>query len=456
MKYNLIFKIITVIVLLCFIYCSPNDDTDNNPNNNNISGIIDNTFGVNGLTSTEFGNGVVYARDAVLQNDGKIIIVGFFNNGNGVVGLGHAIARFNSDGSLDNSFSSDGKVTYTPNSIQNPYLMYPFAVGLLSDNKILVAGEGYSNGGNQHQISVVKHNNDGSLDNNFGTNGVLVDQVGIKSTARAIYVFNDGKFIICGISLQNSLQTMVLVKYNSDGTRDVTFGNNGISLQILDDTFFSTNTNDLSASLIYNSFTNKLIVATNTNVTGPASRKKLFSFNMNGTLDSNFGNSGVVNLPEDLRTRDFICPLIVAQNDKYIVGGGKLTQVNGGNFSIFYAVGLNNNGTINNSFSNNGLFNFNFGSTTSDFIESLAIQSTGKIIAAGWTFDQTINRYDIAICRLNVDGSVDASFGIEGKIIIDQRHGNIPKLLIDSNDRIVIVYTGASTSNNSFNMIRLK
>ncbi len=99
----------------------------------NIDGTLDNTFDTDGKVTTAFGFGEDYGGEIALQPDGKIIVAGSSEQG------GHwdfALARYNSDGSLDTTFSADGKVI-TDFSGRNDFGV---AVALQPDGKIIVAG----------------------------------------------------------------------------------------------------------------------------------------------------------------------------------------------------------------------------------------------------------------------------------------------------------------------------
>lgn len=450
MKQTSLNKILLLIILISLISCSSSDNSENNPddqNPDNISGTVDNNFGNNGQILTGFGQGYeVLANDAILQNDGKIIVVGncrTLSNGN----TGFAVARYNNDGSLDNSFSSDGKLTTDIITTLTTSLAYANTVGVMPNGQIIVAGsDRYS------QFAIVKYNNDGSIDNSFGSNGRIIEPIGygntatnIRSAAQSIYVLNDGKFIICGLSYsfyQNNLSlSLALVKYNSNGTHDNSFGNNGISLTTIKDNL-SINPGDIAyAKMLYNQTSNKLIVATNINSNVIVDEyKKLFSFNMNGFLDNTFGNSGAIDLPQQL-SAEWKSPFIITDNQKYLIGGTKYTEEPGGNWKIFHAVCYNILGNIENDYAANGFFNFAFGSTTSDIIYDFGNQSSGKIIVAGQSYDNTRSTNDIALCRLNLDGTIDESFGIDGKISTTINSNAVAKLLINSDDQIIVVFT---------------
>ncbi len=118
------------------------------------AGVLDNSFGTNGIASTDFGGASDSGYSVALQGDGKILVAGSSSTD-------FALARYNSDGSLDNSFDADGKVTLAIGAngdvAQN--------VLVQSDGKIVVTG--YSNNGTDDDFALVRYNADGSLDTTF-------------------------------------------------------------------------------------------------------------------------------------------------------------------------------------------------------------------------------------------------------------------------------------------------
>ena len=97
-------------------------------------GSLDNTFGTGGKVTTDFGNGNDWGTSVAIQGDGKIVVAGTaYNNSN----YEFALIRYNSDGGLDNTFGSGGKVT-----TDFGYNTVVLSVAIQSDGKIVVAGWG--------------------------------------------------------------------------------------------------------------------------------------------------------------------------------------------------------------------------------------------------------------------------------------------------------------------------
>jgi uncharacterized delta-60 repeat protein len=150
---------------------------------------LDLTFDTDGKVITDFTGGNDLGRSIAIQQDGKIIVVGkMVDSGN----ENFAVTRYNVDGSLDLSFGIGGRVSTDFNLGDDE----AFAVALQFDGKIVVAGSSFSNGGT-YDFALVRYNSDGSLDQSFGSGGkVVTDFAGDSDEARAVAVQADGKIVL--------------------------------------------------------------------------------------------------------------------------------------------------------------------------------------------------------------------------------------------------------------------
>jgi uncharacterized delta-60 repeat protein len=133
-----------------------------------LTGDLDLTFSGDGLVTTAFPNGsgsLAEGRAMLIQDDGKIVVAGYASNG---TNDDFAVARYNTDGSLDNSFDGDGKVTTAVGTARD----VAESIALQSDGKIIVAG--FTRNGSSDQFAVVRYNTDGTLDTSFDGDGKLV------------------------------------------------------------------------------------------------------------------------------------------------------------------------------------------------------------------------------------------------------------------------------------------
>ena len=151
---------------------------------------------------------------------GKIVVAG-----EGVVSTNRdfALVRYNTNGSLDTSFDTDGKVT-TPIGTNTSDIAY--AVAIQSDDKIVAAGR-YLNG-STYDIALVRYNSNGSLDNTFDSDGKVTTPIGSDDVAYAIAVQSNGKITVAGYSfISGTNNDFALVRYNADGSLDTSFDSDG-------------------------------------------------------------------------------------------------------------------------------------------------------------------------------------------------------------------------------------
>ncbi|MGA0118090.1 MAG: delta-60 repeat domain-containing protein, partial [Ilumatobacteraceae bacterium] len=185
----------------------------------NSDGSLDTTFDSDGIavisTSAEESS-----TDILVQPNGKIVVCGYVYVGS----QGQfAVFRYNTNGSLDTTFDTDGKVT-TPIGSSNSI---GSSVVLQSDGKIVVAGHSYdaTTGGD---FAVVRYNTDGSLDTTFDTDGKLTTAIGAGGDeAVDIAVQPDGKIVVVGYSYNGANYDFAVVRYNTDGSLDTTFDTDG-------------------------------------------------------------------------------------------------------------------------------------------------------------------------------------------------------------------------------------
>ena len=182
-------------------------------------GDLDTSFDTDGKVTTAIGSGLDAATSIALQSDGKIVVAG-----QSVIGGNDdfAVVRYNTDGSLDTSFGTDGKVTTAIGAGSDA----ASSIALQSDGKIVVAG--YSVIGGIKNFAVVRYNTNGSLDTSFGTGGKVTTAIGNGGDiAYSIALQSDGKIVVAGYSLIAEFGDFSVVRYNTNGSLDTSFGTGG-------------------------------------------------------------------------------------------------------------------------------------------------------------------------------------------------------------------------------------
>lgn len=165
------------------------------------TGALDSTFGGSGIITTGFAGGTQDIAYAVtVQTNGKIVLAGRSN-------WDFAVARYNSDGNLDTTFNSTGRVTTSlSGSFEQAY-----AVAIQTDGKILAAG--YARMANE-DFAVIRYNSNGSLDTTFNTTGIVTTAIGVNDdTARALTIQSDGKIVLVGSSHNGANDDFAIIRY---------------------------------------------------------------------------------------------------------------------------------------------------------------------------------------------------------------------------------------------------
>lgn len=185
----------------------------------NTDGSLDTSFDTDGKVTTHFSS-MACATNIALQSDGKIFVTGW-TDGVPMVGVQSVSARYNNDGSLDTSFDGDGKQTTGDGGAVDR----PSSVALQNGDKIVVAAT--INNGSNTDFALGRYNIDDSLDTSFSGDGKLTTDFGGDDHAFCIAIQADGKLVVAGDSKNGSNSNFALVRYNVDGSLDTTFSGDG-------------------------------------------------------------------------------------------------------------------------------------------------------------------------------------------------------------------------------------
>jgi uncharacterized delta-60 repeat protein len=345
----------------------------------NTNGQLDNTFDADGIAIIDFSGKTDEAFDLAIQNDGKIIVVGSANLS---TNLDIAIIRLNADGSLDNTFGTNGKVTTNISGTSNDAAS---KVAIQADGKIIIIGSGGTDLFNANVIA--RYNADGSLDNTFDTDGKLPGvsfAPGSINTLSDIKILADGKILISG----SSSNQPAVGKLNANGSFDLTFNTTG--KLVINETIFGGN-----ICLIAVQFDGKLVMSYGS---GTTSELKLLRLETTGTMDASFGTAGKSSINIGANN-DYATAITALGNGKIIISGS--TYANSSNTDFFVAR-LTSNGSLDNTFGTNGFTITSVAPTEGDRAEAMAIQSDGKIIVAG---NKCTGSCNYVLLRYNNTGS---------------------------------------------------
>ena len=386
----------------------------------NPNGSLDTSFSGDGKQTTVFGGA---ARAVALQADGKIVAVG-------VSGANAALARYDVDGSLDSSFSGDGRQTTAFGGSEEAG-----GVAIQADGKIVAVGKTGANGG----FGLVRCNVNGSLDTSFSGDGRQTtdfttefdDFFNEKATGVALQA--DGKIVVVGIAEMLSgdhgrAQVLALARYGPDGSLDPSFAGDG------------RQTGGIGSAYGVAIQADGRIVAVGGARGSGANDFGLARFNPNGSLDPSFSGDG--RQTTDFGGNDFATGVAIQAD-------GKIVAVGHGRGDLALAR-YNPNGSLDTSFSGDGKQGTNFGAAD-DFASGVAIQENGKIVALG-----TTGGGNFALARYNPNGTLDTSFSGDGKQVTnfggnDEASG----VVIQADGKIVAVgRAGGGATGDDFALAR--
>ncbi|GAA1553350.1 hypothetical protein GCM10009827_087580 [Dactylosporangium maewongense] len=351
----------------------------------NPDGSLDSTFGAGGVVQTTFGG--TQSRDeakaVALQPDGKIVVAGSTDR-DLEDGSHFALARYNSDGSLDTTFGDGGLVVAQPSTFT---IDAAEGMAIQENGRIVVVGSSDAlAGGSDFDFAVMRFMPGGALDTSFGAGGKVLTSFNTGrslDTAKAVAIQSNGRIVVAGISNAGGSDDFAVTRYNRDGTLDATFGTGG---KVLTDLGGLHGVDRAGAVALQAN--GKIVVA------GSGGGFSLVRYLRDGTLDPTFGTGGFVNTPLDGR------PLAVAvQLDGRIVAAGVSWPAPFSTDYNFTLLRYNRNGTLNTSFGDGGKVTTDFsGSGSHDQLNALAIQPDGGIVAAGSSYSPG-HQNDFALAR---------------------------------------------------------
>ena len=353
------------------------------------TGGLDASFGSNGIATVNVavgaGKKAEFARGAVVQSDGKIVIAGPIEHDTAATGdaardTDIAVVRFNPTGQLDPTFGTNGivRLDLSTGVVDGTAFRGDTSWGLtlLPGDDLLVVGGKLADGAGRKDIdyAVVKLTSNGTRDTAFGTNGLVTLDVGAgNDQPRTAIVQPDGKIVVSGHTSDAGVVTTVLFRLLLNGQFDSSFGQNGVVNVALLASVGEAYDVALQGQ-------NLIIAGYGRNVSPGTVDIISARFLPNGTLDTTYGDSGVAVIDvagQDDRSRT----VEVLQDQRIlIVGQGKRTATTQEGALVL----LTRNGQRETRLNGNGLALIDFGGPT-DALFGLALSSDQtKAVAVGW------------------------------------------------------------------------
>lgn len=405
------------------------------------SGDLDTTFSSDGLETTHFGppKFTEYANALAIQSDGGIVVVGGrYNPANPhTASRNFALARYSPDGTLDTSFNGTGKLLENFGAEEGAY-----DVAIQSNERIVVVGYRL---GTETDLAVARYKKDGTLDTTFGTTGkfIIRDGVGVDNYGQAVAIQSDGKIVIAGVRGSGTSTDFAVYRLNTDGSLDTTFSGDGrlaIDFGAAD-----------AATVVALQSDGKIVVS------GYSGTTLAFDFavarlSTDGNLDTTFSGDGKETT--DFSGDELGNGLAIQADGKIVMSGYKCPLASPCDAVL---ARYNTDGSLDTSFNSNGKQTIDDGSGVDNGALDVVVQSDGKIVVPGFSTNSSNDR-DFVIYRLNTDGSLDTTFGTNGKVMIDfglDQGEDASEIAIDEDGNYVLAGSTYDSPHSDFAVARV-
>lgn len=347
----------------------------------NVNGTVDATFGVNGYFRQSVASGSSYLSNAALAIDGKILVLSYVYSQTTSSAL---LMRINTNGTVDNTFGSGGYL-----SLGSGQLSSLASIVVQPDGKIVLGGA-RNVGGPVNFYMIFRISANGSLDNSFGTNGKIENAFpqfsSAATSATCINLQRDGKIILATyISGSGGPTGMAVLRFKVNGIVDSTFAQNGCyTYGMIEGTHVTPSgiVADSATGDIYTYGLTSLSVTTVSYLERPFITK----LTSTGAVGTNWGTGGYVtpNLPlsQTLLTRGYPATFIRQPDGKFIIAGGSDSSATC--HTIAYR--LTAAGQLDNTFCNAGVLELPRG--VRDVPTDAVLQKDGDIVFGGFTFNK--------------------------------------------------------------------
>lgn len=397
-------------------------------------GQLDASFGINGIVTTTF-SGPSSAASIAIQQDGKLVVAGFRFDG---VATDVALARYNPDGSLDQDFGELGLVTTDVGTTDDA-----IAVAIQADGKILTFGSSFESSSSEQRSLLVRYNDDGNLDTEFGDGGIVLYSFGGVAYGHDMVIGSDGKIVVVAEVLTGDQSSFDFgfARYTSDGHLDSSFGNGGTVV-----TDFGSVSQDTEPRLVLGR--GGEVIAAGTVLQDGNQGIGVIRLTSNGRIADRFEiTSDAISSLSSLRFTD-----IAIQNDQKLLISGYLESTDTEHALLMR---VNRSGSLDTTFGNEGVVTDGL---TGSYFSRNTIQLEGKIIVASSVSDpesetfasfMSLSRYlgDVtAFVALPPTGISYTAVLENGLLHLRTRKGNEVIDPIPVSDKAIIHFDGSVTA----------
>ncbi len=296
------------------------------------------TTNISGVTTSDSYNKRDEAYSLAIQTDGKFLVAGKTQTGTDPRARSAAIVRYNANGTLDTSFGQAGKVVTVLSTGEGSVIQ---DVAVQADGKIVAVGYTQAADASYYwKILVVRYNTDGSLDAGFGTNGIVTTSAGPTDSiyAYGMALLSDGSIVVAGsyeqpISTGGTLKDLALARFTNSGSLDPTFGVGGVVR------FDAGSATEFGNALAIQPVDGKLVVVGSyvRSVSENYYVSLAVRFQPNGAVDPGFGTAGVA-VNSFTNSENYLFDVAVQSDGKLVGVGTAATRVSSNSLKYDYLI----------------------------------------------------------------------------------------------------------------------
>jgi uncharacterized delta-60 repeat protein len=402
---------------------------------------FDNAFGVKGIKTLRGEAVSIFGEMQVdIANDGKVV---FLENANSSLDTpAYFIKKLLANGSTDLTFGTQGKIRVQSNSFGlGSFLITDLKV--LSDSKILLSGTSAATSSDIGKLTLVRLNSNGTIDNTFGNKGVAL----LSDPTETLFGYKmkiqaDGKILVA--TFKGDLNIFLITRFTSSGILDNSFGTKGMAELKLSD------------ALIESVFVGAIETDNQGNIYALGRYGDSFNFetvvavckfNSSGAIVSSFGKSGLAKVSSNSEYSDIVS--LGIQTDGKIVVATRVGDIFEDEVKENNVYRLTTSGILDASFGTNGKVEFFTYKDTQPIYKAMVgmklMFGNNKILIGTFGYDEEKEDSFISFARLNANGTKDATFGVSGELFnrVDTLEYSTGSLAIQSNTNNLIMFNQA-------------
>lgn len=316
-------------------------------------------------------------------------------------------------GEFNTSFGTDGSFVFDPSSAHD----FMEKILVQEDGKIITVGRARVDKKN-YSIYVSRHNADGTLDETYGEGGIAylkVNPLIYMNCAFDADFDEDGYLYIAGYTFDNVNNTAFVICLDENGFENVEYGDNGYAVtEYGGGVVYEAIDVDSKGRAVVAGYINDQILVTR--------------YNAKGNLDKTFGEEGTVVYTFGEKTNSNAFDVEVLDNGRILVAGFVIEDTGEGYYIFNSCVlRLKSNGDLDNTFGDGGTLLL-YAGEYAEYAQSISVQPNGKYLIAGydelWSDVPEMPRYESYVTRVNTNGTIDETFGDNGFVKIEPFEGD--------------------------------